>query len=130
MHKFSNTIFNIILILIDDLINGIRNAFSYWHIESAEALHCTPIDLVLFDRLSSMKHMCDPITKNPVLEGARPLVLKGEQPITTVCLGEEPNTSGVADYVIGYPYKVGIGEEEQMESIYCAVEAKKELTFE
>ncbi|MCJ1353163.1 MAG: hypothetical protein MMC33_003148 [Icmadophila ericetorum] len=55
-----------------------------------------------------MKHMCDPITKNPVLEGARPLVLKGEQPITTVCLGEEPNTSGVVDYVIGYPYKIQV----------------------
>lgn len=54
-------------------------ASKFWHSYYAEALQTTPLDLILFDRLSLKQEV----------EDARNLVLKGVQAIKTTCLGDK-----------------------------------------
>lgn len=66
-------------------------ASKFWHSYYAEALQTTPLDLILFDRLSRKQEV----------EDARNLVLKGDQAIKTTCLGGQA-ICGVADCAVGY----------------------------
>ena|SRR5882762_11860791 len=75
--------------------------------------------MILFDRLSLKQG----------IDGARNLVLKGEQTITTACVGKKREISGIADYVMGYDYAPGIRKRADLESTLIVVEAKKGTTF-
>lgn len=74
----------------------------------------TPLDLLLFDWLSLKQNV----------DGARNLVLKGEHPITTTCLGDR-KINGIADYVIEYCHAASTGDETILESIYVVIEARR-----
>lgn len=87
--------------------------------DSVEALHRTTLDLILFDRL---------LFKQDV-DGARKLVLKGKQNITTTCLDRRKVINGTAHYVIGYGYAAGQGDYSSLESTYVVIEAKKPITL-
>ena len=58
------------------------------------------------------------------MDGARNLVLKGEHPITTTCLGDR-KVNGIADYVIGYCHTASTGDATILESIYVVIEARR-----
>lgn len=58
------------------------------------------------------------------VDGARNLVLKGEFPVATTCLGGQ-KFNGIADYVIGYCHAASTGDETILESIYVVVEARQ-----
>lgn len=60
------------------------------------------------------------------MDGARNLVLKGEHPVTTTCLGNQKVT-GIADYMIGYCHAASTGDKTILESIYVVIEAKPRL---
>ena len=94
-------------------------ASSFWHSHSAEALRRTPLDLILFDRLSLKQED----------EGARNLVLKRGQTITTPCLGNQM-VCGVADYALGYCHAASFGRASILESITIVIEAKQRERLE
>jgi hypothetical protein len=103
---------------LETVLNSFRNS-SFWHSHSAEALCRTPIDLILFDRLSLKQDV----------DGARNLVLKGERTITTACLDKIREITGVADYVMGYSHSSGLEDSANLESTLIIIEAKKETTL-
>lgn len=63
------------------------------------------------------------------MDGARNLVLNGEHPITTTCLGDQ-KVNGIANYVIGYCHAASTGDETILESIYVVIEAKRRYNTE
>jgi hypothetical protein len=75
--------------------------------------------MILFDRLSLKQD----------IDSARKLVLKGKRTITTACLDKARMITGLADYVMGYGYALGIGENVNLESMFIVIEAKKGTTF-
>lgn len=58
------------------------------------------------------------------MDSARDLVLKGEHPVATTCLGDQ-RVCGVADYVIGYCHAASTGRDSILESISVVIEAKR-----
>lgn len=106
------------LVLNDDFIETALSDFrnsTFWHSKSGEALCRTPIDMILFDRLSLQQNE----------HGARNLIFLRERPITATVLDKKRMISGVADYVIGYDYASCDGSNVNLEYTLVVIEAKK-----
>lgn len=91
----------------------------YWHSYSTGALRRTPLDLILFDRLSL--HQNKDTTRN--------LVLKGKQLVVTDCQGNNIQVSGVADYILGYCHAGDTGISTNFEATSIVIEAKRPETM-
>jgi S-methylmethionine-dependent homocysteine/selenocysteine methylase len=100
---------------IDPLLKRLRTA-KFWHVQSAEALCRTSIDLVLFERLSA--HQED--------EALRNLVLQAEKPIVSYLPNPKEAITGDVDYQLGYWTQDG----RALESAMIVVEAKKHTTLD
>jgi hypothetical protein len=98
------------------MVKRFRTA-DFWHLNSAESLCRTCIDLVLFDRLSAHQESI----------AARNLSLLAERSIVTQTLDPSVVVSGDADYILGYTPAPRIGHKFESSSV--VIEAKKSLTF-
>jgi hypothetical protein len=100
---------------IDPLLKRLRAAKS-WHLQPAEALCRTSIDMVLFERLSA--HQEHEALRNLVLQAGKPIVSYLPNPNEAIC--------GDVDYQLGYWTENG----QALESVMVVVEAKKDTTLD
>lgn len=75
--------------------------------------------MILFDRLSLKQD----------INSARNLILKAKQSITTACLDNVREITGIADYAMGYSYAPRIEGNANLESTFIVIEAKRGSTF-